>query len=88
MAERKRFVTKLFCYVETMFRLLEWENKGIKLGEKCLLNMSFVNDLVLLDNNSIKIKKMVHELVQEGVKFALSSIIGETKKFPPNTQGL
>mgnify|MGYP000844794401 CR=1 FL=1 len=67
------------CVLEEIFRQLDWEKKGIKIGGSYLSNSRFADDIVLLSENREELQTMATELEKESMKDGLEMNIDKTK---------
>ncbi|CAH2270055.1 jg17908 [Pararge aegeria aegeria] len=71
---------KLFITVlESIFRKLNWENKGIKINGKYLSHLRFADDLVLLSEDPKELQYMLESLNRESETVGLEMNKGKTK---------
>ena len=69
---------KLFTAVlESVFRRLDWEGKGIVVNGKCLSHLRFADDIVLLSSCSVILQTMLETLEHAGNQSGL--VINRTK---------
>ncbi len=60
------------CFIEEVFRNLNWENKGIRIDGKYLNNLMYADDVVLIAKNIEQLGVMLTELITEGGKAGLN----------------
>ena len=71
---------KLFtATVESIFRRLNWENKGVKIDGEFLSNLRFADDIFLCTESPQEIQQMLHELSDESRRMGLKMNIAKTK---------
>ena len=71
---------KLFtACLEEIFRKLEWEGKGIKIGDEHLNNLRFADDIVLLSESADELQQLINDLNRESLKVGLKMNKKKTK---------
>ncbi|KAJ8726613.1 hypothetical protein PYW07_001311 [Mythimna separata] len=71
---------KLFSAVlESVFRCLEWDNKGIKVNGELLSHLRFADDIVVFAETATELECMISELAIESKKVGLSLNASKTK---------
>lgn len=78
---------KLFsAALESVFRNLEWEDFGINVNGKKLNHLRFADDLVLFEEDPIKLGRMVSNLNEESIKIGLKMNTKKTKLMTNSTE--
>ncbi len=67
------------CVIEEIFRNLNWENREIKINGEYFNHLRYADDVVLIAENTEKLKTMVEELNREGRKGGLEINYQKTK---------
>ena len=71
---------KLFAAtLESIFRRLNWENKGVKIDGEFLSNLRFVDDIFLCTETPQELQQMLQELSDESRRMGLKMNITKTK---------
>ena len=71
---------KLFtATLESIFRRLNWENKGVKIDGEFLSNLRFADDIFLCTETPQKLQQMLQELSDESRRMGLKMNIAKTK---------
>ena len=71
---------KLFtATLESVFRRLNWENKGVKIDGEFLSNLRFADDIFLCTETPQELQHMLHELSDESRRMCLKMNIAKTK---------
>jgi hypothetical protein len=71
---------KLFnAALESVFKSLEWDDVGIKIGNKKLSNLRFADDVVLFSESKSELLQMVEELQSASKKVGLELNMTKTK---------
>ena len=71
---------KLFtATLESMFRRLNWENKGVKIDGEFLSHLRFADDIFLCTETPQKLQQMLQELSDESRQMGLKMNITKTK---------
>ena len=71
---------KLFtATLESIFRRLNWENKGVKIDGEFLSNLRFANDIFLCTETPQELQQMLQELSDESRRMGLKMNIAKTK---------
>ena len=71
---------KLFtATLESIFRRLNWENKGVKIDGECLSNRRFADDIFLCTERPQELQQMLQELSDESRRMGLNMNITNTK---------
>ena len=71
---------KLFtATLESIFRRLNWENKGVKIDGEFLSNLRFADDIFLCTETPQERQQMLHELSDESRRMGLKMNIAKTK---------
>ena len=71
---------KLFtATLESMFRRLNWENKGVKIDGEFLSNLRFADDIFLCTETPQELQQMLQELSDESRQMCLKMNITKTK---------
>ena len=71
---------KLFnAGLEQVFRMLKWDNKGIRINGEKLNHLRFADDIVLISNNGEEVEEMLNELNQESNKLGMKINMKKTK---------
>ena len=71
---------KLFtATLESIFRRLNWENKGVKIDREFLSNLCFADDLFLCTETPKELHQMLQELCDECRQIGLKMNITKTK---------
>ena len=71
---------KLFTStLESIFRRLNWENKGLKIDEEYLNHLRFADDIFLCTETPQELEIMLHELCEESNLSGLRVNISKTK---------
>ena len=71
---------KLFtATLESIFRRLNWENKGVKIGGEFISSLRFADYIVLCTETAQEIKQMLQELSDESMRLGLKMNIAKTK---------
>ena len=71
---------KLFtATLESIFRRLNWENKGVKVDGEFLSNLRFADDIFLCTETPQELQQMLHELSDESRRMGLKMNIAKTK---------
>ena len=71
---------KLFtATLESIFRRLNWENKGVKIDGKFLSNLRFTDDIFLGTETPQELQQMLQELSDESRRMGLKMNISKTK---------
>ena len=71
---------KLFtATLESIFRRLNWENKGVKIAGEFLSNLSFADDIFLCTETPQELQQMLQELSDESRQMGLKMNITKTK---------
>ena len=65
--------------LETVFRRLNWENKGVKIDGEFLYNLRFADDIFLCTEMPQELQKMLQELSDESRRMGLKMNIAKTK---------
>ncbi|XP_069980131.1 uncharacterized protein [Penaeus vannamei] len=55
---------------EEIFKI-EWNRKGIKIGDEYLNNLRFADDIALFNESTNEIQKLINDLNRENLKFGL-----------------
>ena len=63
----------------SIFRRLNWENKGVKIDREFLSNLRFADDIFLCTKTSQVLQQMLQELSEESRRMALKMNIAKTK---------
>ena len=71
---------KLFtATLESIFRRLNWENKGVKIDGEFLSNLRFADDIFLCTETLQELQHMLQELSDESRRMGLKMNIAKTK---------
>ena len=71
---------KLFtATLESIFRRLNWEHKGVKIDGEFLSNLRFSDDIFLCTETPQELQQMLHELSDESRRMGLKMNITKTK---------
>ena len=71
---------KLFTpTLESIFRRLNWENKGVKIDGEFLTNLRFADDIFLCTETPQELEQMLQELSDESRRMCLKMNIAKTK---------
>ena len=71
---------KLFTpTLESIFRRLNWENKGVKIDGEFLSNLRFADDIFLCTETPQELQHMLQELSDESRRMGLKMNIAKTK---------
>ena len=71
---------KLFtATLESIFRRLNWENKGMKIDGEFLSNLRFADDIFLCTETPQEVQQMLQELSDESRRMGLKMNIAKTK---------
>ena len=71
---------KLFtATLESIFRRLNWENKGVTIDGEFISNLRFADDILLCTETSQKLQQMLQELSDESTRRCLKMNIAKTK---------
>ena len=71
---------KLFtATLESIFRRLNWENKGVKIDGEFLSNLRFADDIFLCTETPQELQQMLQELSDESRRMGLNMNIAKTK---------
>ena len=71
---------KLFtATLESIFRRLNWENKGVKIAGEFLTNLRIANDIFLCTETPQELQQMLQELSDESRRIGLKMNIAKTK---------
>ena len=71
---------KLFtATLESVFRRLNWENKGVKIDGEFLSNLRFADDIFLCTETTQELQQMLQELSDESRRMGLKMNIAKTK---------
>ena len=71
---------KLFtATLESIFRRLNWENKGVKIDGEFLSNLRFAEDIFLCTETPQELQQMLQELSDESRRMGLKMNIAKTK---------
>ena len=71
---------KLFTApLESIFRRLNWENKGVKIDGEFLSNLRFADDIFLCTERRQELQHMLQELSDERSRMGLKMNIANTK---------
>ena len=71
---------KLFtATLESIFRRLNWENKGVKIDGEFLSNLRFADDIFLCAETPQELQQMLQELTDESRRMGLKMSIAKTK---------
>ena len=71
---------KLFsATLESIFRRLNWENKGVKIDGEFLSNLRFADDIFLCTETPQELQQMLKELSDESRRMGLKMNIANTK---------
>ena len=62
-----------------MFKLLDWEHRGINVSGELLNHLRFADDIALIGNNGTEIEEMMNELNEESKKLGLKINFKKTK---------
>ena len=65
--------------LESIFRRLNWENKGVKIDGEFLSNLRFADDIFLCTETPQEIQQMLQELSDESRRMGLKIHIAKTK---------
>ena len=65
--------------LESIFRRLNWENKGVKIDGELLSNLRFADDIFLRTETPQELQHMLHELSDESRRMGLKMNIAKTK---------
>ena len=65
--------------LESIFRRLNWENKGVKIDGEFLANLRFADDIFLCIETPQEIQQMLQELSDESRRMGLNMNIAKTK---------
>ena len=72
--------TKLFtATLESIFRRLNWENKGVKIDREFLSNLCFADDIFLYTETPQELQHMLQELSDESRQMGLKMNTAKTK---------
>ena len=77
--------------MESVFRRLNWENKGVKIAGEFLSNLRFADDIFLCTETLQELQQMLQELSDESKRMGLKMNIAKTKVnnvLIENVQGL
>ena len=70
---------KLFtATLESIFRRLNWENKGVKIDGEFLSNLRFADDIFLCTETPQELQQMLQELSDESKRMGLKMNIAKT----------
>ena len=73
-------LTKLFTTtLESIFRRLNWENKGVKIDWEFISNLRFADDIFLCTETPQELQQMLQELSDESSQMGLKMNITKTK---------
>ena len=71
---------KLFtATLESIFRRLNWENKGVKIDGEFLSNLRFSGDIFICTETPQELQQMLQELSDESRRMGLNMNIAKTK---------
>ena len=71
---------KLFtATLESIFRRLNWENKGVKIDGEVFYNLRFADDIFLCTETPQELQQMLQELSDESRRMGLKMNIAKTK---------
>ena len=71
---------KLFtATLESIFRRLNWENKGVKIDGNCISNLRFADDIFICTETPQELQQMLQELSDESRRMGLKMNIAQTK---------
>ena len=71
---------KLFtATLESIFRRLNWENKGVKIDGEFLSNLRFADDIFLCTETPQELQHMPQELADESIRMGFKMNIAKTK---------
>ena len=65
--------------LESIFRRLNWENKGVKIDGECLTNLRFADDIFLCTEKPQELQHILQELSDESRRMGLKMNIAKTK---------
>ena len=68
-----------FINMESIFRRLNWENKGVKIDGEFLSNLRFADDIFLCTETPQELQQMLQELSDESRRMGLKMNIAKTK---------
>ena len=72
---------KLFtATLESLFRRLNWENKGVKIDGELLANLHFADDIFLCTETPQELQQILEELSDESMRMGLKINIPKTKE--------
>ncbi|XP_069989442.1 uncharacterized protein [Penaeus vannamei] len=57
---------KLTC-LEEIFKKLEWNGKGIKIGDEHLNNLKYVDNIVLFSESANELRQLIYDLNKESL---------------------
>ena len=65
--------------LESIFRRLNWENKGVKIDGEFLSNLRFADDIFICTETPQELQQMLQELSDESRRMGLKMNIAKTK---------
>ena len=65
--------------LEEVFKLLDWEELGVRIDGEYLSNLRFADDIVLFSNNGDELQQMIEDLNRESVRVGLKMNMQKTK---------
>ena len=65
--------------LESIFRRLNWENKGVKIDGEFLSNLRFADDIFLCTETPQELQQMLQELSDESRQMGLKMNVTKTK---------
>ena len=78
--QRHTISPKLFtATLESIFRRLNWKNKGVKIAGEFLSNLRFADDIFLCTETPQELQQMLQELSDESRRMGLKMNIAKTK---------
>ena len=78
--QRDTISPKLFtATLESIFRRLNWENKGVKIDGEFLSNLRFADDIFLCTETPQELQQMLQEISDESRRMSLKMNIAKTK---------
>ena len=79
VTQRDTISPKLFtATLKSMFRRLNWENKGVKIDGEFLSNLSFADDIFLCTETPQELQQMLQELSDESRRISIEMNIAKT----------
>ncbi len=76
------------CVLEEVFKMLDWQEKGIDINGEKISNLRFADDVVLLAPTVEELRTMICELEEAGDKAGLEMNLQKTKILKTNEQNI